>query len=106
MHNNVQERKPNESEKKSSGRKVPRSKNFPFFFLHASFLPNTFTFSKRNVKLLSFGADEDAGEDEETVVFEKKSIVRPDCTFQRPIPPFHELFFDIDFEQWWKTQEQ
>ena len=50
------------------------------------------------MKLLSFGADEDAGEDEETVVFEKKSIVRPDCTFKQPIPPFHELFFDIDFE--------
>jgi peptidyl-prolyl cis-trans isomerase SDCCAG10 len=33
------------------------------------------------VKLLSFGADEDAGEDDEAVVFKKKSIVRPDCTF-------------------------
>ena len=42
------------------------------------------------MKLLSFGADEDAGEDEEEVVFKKKSIVRPDCTFnQQPM----NLFF-------------
>ncbi|KAF8815166.1 cyclophilin-like protein [Phlegmacium glaucopus] len=34
--------------------------------------------AKKNVKLLSFGADEDAGEDDEVVVFKKKSIVRPD----------------------------
>jgi hypothetical protein len=40
----------------------------------------------RNVKLLSFGADEDAGEDDEPVVFKKKSIVRPDCTFTTPLP--------------------
>ena len=39
------------------------------------------------MKLLSFGADEDAGEDDEVVVFKKKSIVRPDCTFTEPI--FH-----------------
>jgi hypothetical protein len=59
------------------------------------------------VKLLSFGADEDAGEDVEAVVFKKKSIVRPDRTFTIS---FHELFYtynvDIYFEQWWKTQEQ
>lgn len=33
------------------------------------------------MKLLSFGADEDAGEDDETVIFKKKPIVRPDCAF-------------------------
>lgn len=31
------------------------------------------------MKLLSFGEDEGAGEDEEPVVFKKKGIVRPDC---------------------------
>ena len=32
----------------------------------------------RDVKLLSFGADE-GGEEEEPVTFKKKPIVRPDC---------------------------
>lgn len=36
------------------------------------------------MKLLSFGADEDAGEDDEAVVLQKKPIVRPDCTFATP----------------------
>jgi hypothetical protein len=58
------------------------------------------------VKLLSFGADEDAGEDDEAVVFKKKSIVRPDCTFTTPLPCTFIYNVDIDFEQWWKTQEQ
>lgn len=31
------------------------------------------------MKLLSFGEDEGAGEDEEPVLFKKKGIVRPDC---------------------------
>lgn len=34
--------------------------------------------SFRNVKLLSFGADE-GGEEEEAPTFQKKSIYRPDC---------------------------
>ena len=40
---------------------------------------------------MSFGADEDAGEDEETVIFQKKSIVRPDCMFPTP----HEFFVSL-----------
>ena len=48
------------------------------------------------MKLLSFGADEDAGEDEETVVFKKKSIVRPDCKFHNP-PFFSMKFFFLSF---------
>ena len=31
------------------------------------------------MKLLSFGEDEGAREDEEPVIFKKKGIVRPDC---------------------------
>ncbi|KAF8993447.1 cyclophilin-like domain-containing protein, partial [Cyathus striatus] len=34
--------------------------------------------AKKNVKLLSFGADEEATEDNEPVVFKKKAIFRPD----------------------------
>ncbi|KAF8877914.1 cyclophilin-like domain-containing protein [Infundibulicybe gibba] len=34
--------------------------------------------AKKNVKLLSFGADEDAGGEDEPVVFKKKAIFRPD----------------------------
>ncbi|RDB23893.1 Peptidyl-prolyl isomerase CWC27 [Hypsizygus marmoreus] len=34
--------------------------------------------AKKNVKLLSFGADEEAGEDAEAVPFQKKAIYRPD----------------------------
>ncbi len=37
--------------------------------------------SGRDVKLLSFGADEGAEEEEEPVTFKKKPIVRPDCQF-------------------------
>jgi hypothetical protein len=33
----------------------------------------------RDVKLLSFGADEGVAEDEEPVLFKKKAIFRPDC---------------------------
>ncbi|KAF8962031.1 cyclophilin-like domain-containing protein [Flammula alnicola] len=34
--------------------------------------------AKKNVKLLSFGADEDAGDEEETTTFKKKPIYRPE----------------------------
>ncbi|KAF5362042.1 hypothetical protein D9756_002728 [Leucocoprinus leucothites] len=49
--------------------------------------------AKKNTKLLSFGADEDA--EEEPVVFEKKSMYRPDLVAQPtpdvPVPSFHGL---------------
>ena len=35
--------------------------------------------SYRDVKLLSFGADEGVEEEDEPTTFKKKPIVRPDC---------------------------
>ena len=41
----------------------------------------------RDVKLLSFGGDQDGEEETETVAFKKKNIARPDCecTSQRAV---------------------
>lgn len=44
--------------------------------LHANFLN---LIDLRNVKLLSFGDDEEATDQAEPVNFKKKGIVRPDC---------------------------
>ncbi|TFK39571.1 cyclophilin-like domain-containing protein [Crucibulum laeve] len=41
--------------------------------------------AKKNVKLLSFGADEDATEENEPVAFKKKAIFRPDLV-DNPLP--------------------
>ncbi|KAH9939133.1 cyclophilin-like protein [Amylocystis lapponica] len=42
--------------------------------------------AKKNVKLLSFGADADQGGEEETVTFKKKAIVRPDLVDNPEMP--------------------
>lgn len=73
-YNNVPEKQPKKSEKKSSDGKEPRSARLA--------LQNRRRNSDcltRNVKLLSFADDEGAADEEEPIVFKKKAIVRPDC---------------------------
>ena len=47
------------------------------------------TFRFRDVKLLSFGGEEEA--EEEPVVFKKKPIVRPDCESAACFPTFAQV---------------
>lgn len=62
-----------------------------FVFYQATKIYSDDLLLARNVKLLSFGADE-GGEEDEPVTFKKKAIVRPDC---KNITYVHGFFFDL-----------
>ena len=99
---NAPEKKTSVSERKPRGEREPKSQNL---FMGVAYMIDWPTF--RNVKLLSFGADEDATEQSEPVTFKKKAIVRPDCGFFGwSVAVLVPLDIDYDCRQWWMTLSQ
>lgn len=74
MFNIVRANRPNENARRSNGGAGPRSRSHLIVVLGIHVLMSDLS---RDVKLLSFGDDEEA--EEEIVTFKKKPIVRPDC---------------------------
>lgn len=78
MHNNVPAKLHNVNGKKQNDARELKSQNIAFLTTIPTHSPREFGF--RNVKLLSFGDDEGAeDEDGEAIVQKKKDIARPDC---------------------------